>query len=227
MNKDKLVELITRVGDDLGKGYSECIYQEGLCVLLRENNIIYSKEAILPKYYNNICIGNVRADIILEYEKTVIECKAIDGNLRDFHFPQIIVYMEILNYTKGYYVNFNQNPSMDFIEVYTVVRENNNYYFKNNNENICCLNNRGKKILIEETIEQKENEITWIQDNIIYTNNNDDILCKKKCKEIYPKFSKVFFETIETYCDKKFSSKQIAGIKYNQIILGYKLNNLM
>ena len=76
-------------------------------------------------YYRNICVGHVRADIILEDLKIVIECKSI-SNLCESHLPQIINYMEILKYKSGYFVNFNQLPTKDFIEMYkvTCIKEN-------------------------------------------------------------------------------------------------------
>lgn len=219
------ISLLYKVGNDIGKGFTENIYQEALCVLLRESGIVYSKEAVLPKYYNSVCIGNVRADIILELEKTVIECKAIEGNLRDFHLIQIIVYMENLNYTKGYYVNFNQNPSKDFVEIYHVIKEKSGYYkFTNKNKfnKSIYFNNKGEIIIIQDNI-QHNIEINWIKNNIIASST--DFLYKQICKEKYPLFSKEFFEDIEKHCNSKFCNKQIQGIKYSQIIIGFKLVN--
>ena len=74
--------------------------------------------------------------------------------------------------------------------------------------------------IIENTNELKL-ELSWIKDNIIQSGN--DFLYKQKCKEVYPQFSKTFFENIEKYCNTKFCNKQIQGIKYNQIISGYTL----
>ena len=223
--EQKLIDLFLKVGNEIGKGYTENIYHEGLCVLLREQGIIYSKESILPKYFNSICIGNVRADIILESDQIVIECKAIEGNLRDFHLPQIIVYMEILNYTKGYYVNFNQNPSKDFVEIYTVFKNTEgNYKFTNPinlNSNPLYLNNKGKIIKTEISKEELKLELNWIKNNII--KNEGNLLYKQKCKEAYPQFSKTFFENIEKHCNSKFCNKQIQNVKYTQIIPGFKL----
>jgi GxxExxY protein len=116
------------VGDELGKGYAECVYQEGICVLLRENMLAYSKEVVIPIKYNNSVIGNVRADIVLNDEKSIIECKAIDSNLKSSHFPQIITYMNLLDYNNGVLVNFNQNPSKEMVEIAKVKRLEHNKY---------------------------------------------------------------------------------------------------
>ena len=124
---EDIITFCGEVGDSLGKGLAECIYQEGLCVLLRKNGYDYSKEVVIPITFNKISVGNVRADIIVE-DKIIIECKAIDANLKPSHLPQIIVYMKTLGYDEGIMVNFNQNPSKDMVEIVKVKRENEDVY---------------------------------------------------------------------------------------------------
>jgi GxxExxY protein len=134
------------VGDELGKGYAECVYQEGICVLLRENMLSYSKEVVIPIKYNNSVIGNVRADIVLNDEKTIIECKAIDSNLKPSHFPQIITYMNLLDYKNGILVNFNQNPSKEIVEIAKIKRLEYNKYVISLDEIDYYLTKSGKII---------------------------------------------------------------------------------
>lgn len=141
---NKIVNLCRIVGATLGKGYSETIYQEGIALTLRRQNIEYSKEVILPIKYDNVIIGNVRADIVLPNDEIVIECKAIDANLKSSHIPQLINYLEITQYKRGILVNFNQNPGKDIVEVITVERENKNLYKADlENEKIMYLTDRG------------------------------------------------------------------------------------
>jgi GxxExxY protein len=163
----------------LGKGYTENIYQEALCVSLRELNIKYSKEMVVPVKFEGIIVGNVRADIVLNELKTVIECKAIEGELREVHLPQIITYMEHLEYNNGYYVNFIQNPGKRDIEIYNVTRDGELYNFKDiTNDQNLKLDKGGRKI------EDKTGE-NWIMTHIVYSEN--DILEKKDVMELYTK----------------------------------------
>jgi GxxExxY protein len=137
---EKIIGFCKEVGDTLGKGLAECIYQEGICVLLRQNGIEYSKEVVIPITFKDISIGNVRADIMVD--DIIIECKAIDGNLKPSHLPQIINYMKKLDYNEGIIVNFNQNPSKDMVEIavirkdttdlYSATLDNKVYYIKGN-----------------------------------------------------------------------------------------------
>jgi GxxExxY protein len=128
---NKIIEFSKLVGKQLGKGFSECVYHEALCVHLRKNSIDYSKEQIMPITYNinneEYVVGNVRSDIVLPNESIVIECKAIEGNLRGVHVPQIITYLNILNYKNGIIVNFNQNPLKEMVEHITVEKNNDEY----------------------------------------------------------------------------------------------------
>ena len=119
---NRLIQICKTVGNKLGKGFSETVYQEGIALNLRKSSIDYSKEVVLPITYEQIVIGNVRADIVLPNDEIIIECKAIDGNLKQSHIPQLINYLEITNYTSGILVNFNQNPAKDIVEVVTVER---------------------------------------------------------------------------------------------------------
>lgn len=132
-----------RVGNSLGKGFSENVYQEGIALMLRRNKIDYSKEVVLQIKLDDIIIGNVRADIVLPDDDIIIECKAIDSNLKPSHAPQLINYLEILNYNSGILVNFNQNPSKDFVEIVVIRRTLNQTYSVHINDKIYSMSNKG------------------------------------------------------------------------------------
>ena len=142
-----LSEFCKRVGNKLGKGFSENVYQEGIALMLRRNKMDYSKEVVLQIKMDDIVIGNVRADIVLPDDEIVIECKAIDSNLKPSHAPQLINYLEILNYEFGILVNFNQNPSKDFVEIVIIKKELENTYSVHFADKVCMMSNKG--ILIE------------------------------------------------------------------------------
>jgi GxxExxY protein len=221
---DIIVKMCEMVGNKLGKGYSENIYQEAICVLLRNKNINHSKEHILSKYFEGIFIGFVRCDITLSNEKIVIECKAIEGELRCSHLPQIITYMELLDYNEGIFVNFNQNPAKEFVEIYRVIRDNDEYKFINDNKNeIIYMDSNGK------LIEKNECYNTLIS-KVKYSENS--MLLKSECKRMYEenylyknkKCFDEFIEKIEERCKEKFKDKQINGVKYRNVIMNYVIS---
>lgn len=216
--------LIETVANELGKGFSECIYQEALCVLLRKYNINYTKEHILPKMFFNCVIGHMRADITLHDYQTVIECKAIN-DLQESHLPQIITYLEILNYNTGIFVNFVQNPSKPQLQIQKVTKISNELYlFEDHYNNTSIhMNNKGTKIIID----TYNKELEWITQNIIFC--EESWLCKIDCKEFYEKEFQnknynEFIKIIEAHCQDTFKDRQRQGIKYKNCIFGYKIN---
>jgi GxxExxY protein len=123
---EEIKEICKKVSEKLGKGYAECVYQEGVCVELRERKIKYSKEATLEIKYDGVSVGSVRADIIIE-DKYIIECKAIESDLKINHVPQLICYMRLTGISEGIIVNFNQHPGkkpIDFIYAIKTTEDN-------------------------------------------------------------------------------------------------------
>ena len=128
---NRIIEYSNQVAKKLGKGFSETVYHEALCAHLRSSSFTYNKEQIVPVTYRiedqDYVVGNVRADIVLPDNDLIIECKAIEGNLRSLHIPQIIVYLNLLKYNNGILINFNQNPSKDLVEHITITRKDDCY----------------------------------------------------------------------------------------------------
>lgn len=221
---NNFIILIETVANELGKGYSECIYQEALCVLLRKYNINYSKENVLPKIFFDCVIGYMRADITLQDYRTVIECKAIN-DLQESHLPQIITYLEILNYNTGIFVNFIQNPSKPQLQIQKVKKISNELYlFEDHYNNTSIhMNNKGTKIIIDTS----NKELEWITQNITFCEN--EVLLKKDCKEFYEKEfqnknSNEFIKMIESHCQDTFKDRQRNTIKYKNCIFEFKIN---
>jgi len=236
MELNKLQDICIKVGEKLGKGYTENIYNEGICMYLRQMNIQYAKEVVLQVELDNVQIGNVRADIVLPNERVVIECKAIDSELREAHLPQIITYMNILDYNNGLFVNYIQNPSKQAVQIYSVQRTNSLFTFRVGKSEdaveppVYVLDSCGNTV--EDDTNWTKIIEDWIEKNITATNCEvPDLLSKTDCKK---EFSKIqvrvsavvmsqFVSAIEEKCCEKFKDKQIAGVKYNGVISGWKL----
>jgi len=144
-----------KIYKELGKGLTENIYQEALSVILRKNNINYSKEQVLPIFFEGENIGFVRADIVIKEMNIVIECKAI-STFNKSNFPQIIIYMELLGYKSGLFVNFNQNVSMN-LQIHIVTKIDDEYIFDDvYNLSRVILDNKGNEIIKENKKENKK-----------------------------------------------------------------------
>lgn len=215
---DTLKEVCKEVGKKLGKGFTENIYQEAICVYLRRMNIQYAKEVVLQVEIDQIPVGNVRADIVLPTENIVIECKAVESDLRDAHLPQIITYMNILNYNYGVYVNYMQNPSKQAVQIYYVQRDNNRFtFYDTDSQHTVVLDAHGNAV--------DRNIAEWVLNNIC--RDETATLVKSECKNLMPckNQSEVrkMIACIEDMCGEKFKDKQVAGVKHVGVIPGWRL----
>lgn len=221
MERKKIIKYINfceEVMDTLGRGYTENIYHEGLCALLRKNNINYSKEVVIPIEKFDSIIGYVKADIITD--NLIIECKAIN-ELQENYLPQIINYMELLNIYNGIFVNFVQNPSKSALQLYTVRRNSFEYIFKNHyTDEEIIFDNKGTKIVDDERFNK------WIKDNIITCPGE---MLSKENVQLFSNFNKsdlkIIYKYIEQFTKTEFKDKQIDNKKYKQIIMDYKIDN--
>ncbi len=217
---DIIVNSCNNVSMTLGKGYTENIYHEALCTQLRNFGVSCSKEVVLPVYFDKFFVGNVRADIVIPDHQIVIECKAIDNELRDVNLPQIRTYMLALNYNTGFFVNFIQNPSKPGVQVYFVTKHDNGFTFQDTSNNNCTHLD-----LLGHTVKHNFNIDEWFQQHILQ--ENDALLSKAQCKSIFPNKSqsdlKHLIEFIEQKCNQKFKDFQCNGIKHTAVIKGWKI----
>jgi GxxExxY protein len=120
----KLIKSICRdVSLQLGRGFSESVYQEALLVPFYLRRVHYLKELTIPVHLMGVQVGTMRADIVLPESKTVIECKAIRSNLDLKHLPQLMKYVKALKYDRGLLVNFSQDISKESVEFITLERK--------------------------------------------------------------------------------------------------------
>ena len=103
----QLVNLAEQVQNILGPGYSERIYHNAMEVMLRENNISYDTERVIPVYFKNHVIGNSRADLIVN-NKIVVELKAI-ANINNSVRHQAKTYINNTGFDKTIIINFQQS----------------------------------------------------------------------------------------------------------------------
>lgn len=212
---DTILQLIREVGQN-GKGYTESIYQEAVCIRLRDAKIKYTKEAVHNIYFDSQFVGFQRSDIIIPEMELIIECKATDS-LRESSFLQIINYMKSMKYPNGIIVNFNQNISKEFDEIFTVTYCNNEYDFENYyTKEIISISEKGKLL--------EPNYIEYIKENIYYdkgavlTSNDCKILYEKlPLKQKNSKYYNLFITCVEKHCNDTFKLTQKEYIKSSTI----------
>jgi GxxExxY protein len=100
---EKVIGSAMKVHAALGNGFQEVIYQRALEIEMKDADLSFAREFIMPIYYKNQQIGERRIDFFVE-EKTSVESKAII-NLESVHFAQSRNYLEAYNPETGLLIN--------------------------------------------------------------------------------------------------------------------------
>ena len=108
-----VLELAKEVYSILGEGYKEEVYQDALCIELRNKKIKYSKERNVEILYKCHSIGIYRLDIVVE-NKLIVELKAVKI-LTDKYLEQLQGYMKTTEWKNGILINF-PTPQKNDIE---------------------------------------------------------------------------------------------------------------
>ena len=108
MNVEDLIKLIVQcaynVRMQLSAGFLESVYQNALLIELKENGLSAETEIPINVYYNNVIVGEFRADIVVE-NSVVIELKAAQ-HLMPIHEAQLVNYLTATNIEHGLLINF-------------------------------------------------------------------------------------------------------------------------
>ena len=108
MNVEDLIKLIVQcaynVRMQLSAGFLESVYQNALLIELKENGLSAETEVPINVYYNNVIVGEFRADIVVE-NSVVIELKA-SQHLMPIHEAQLVNYLTATGLEHGLLINF-------------------------------------------------------------------------------------------------------------------------
>ena len=110
-----VVGAIYEVRNELGPGLNESVYQEGLEMEFKLQNITYEREKVFHPTYRGVPMESTfRLDFTC-LNMIIIECKAVN-KLTNEHRAQLFNYMHLTKYRMGILVNFS--PSHMEIERY-------------------------------------------------------------------------------------------------------------
>jgi len=102
----QVVDAAFQVHKTLGPGLLENIYEEAFCCELKDRNIGFEKQKLIPIQYKNHSLDlNYRLDLLIE-NSVIVELKCVD-KLQAVHDAQILTYLKLMNLRLGYLINFN------------------------------------------------------------------------------------------------------------------------
>ena len=106
---DKVLTAATEVHKALGPGLLESVYELALMVELELAAIPARRQVEVPVSYRGRDLGTgFRADIIVA-DCLLLELKAVEA-LAPIHTAQIITYLKLLGFKRGYLLHFNVPP---------------------------------------------------------------------------------------------------------------------
>jgi GxxExxY protein len=102
----KTLDAAFRVHRYFGPGLFESIYEMAMENELRNLGCSVERQKPIPVLYRGEELGvGFRADLIVE-NTLIVEIKAVE-TLSNVHMAQIITYLKLLHYRRGYVINFN------------------------------------------------------------------------------------------------------------------------
>jgi GxxExxY protein len=102
----KIVGLAMELHTELGFGFLEKVYENGLMVLFEENDITAVQQYPIAVEFHRKVIGDYVADIIVE-NTIIVELKALE-KISEIHKAQTLNYLKATNYRLALLINFGK-----------------------------------------------------------------------------------------------------------------------
>src|SRR5690348_9967734 len=102
----KIVGLAMELHTELGFGFLEKVYENGLMVLFEENGIRAVQQRPIAVEFHGKVIGDYIADILVE-NAIVVELKALE-KISEIHKAQTLNYLKATNYHLALLINFGK-----------------------------------------------------------------------------------------------------------------------
>ncbi len=103
---EKVIGCAYTVGNTLGCGFLEKVYENALTIELRKSGLNAEQQVRMSVLYEGIEVGDYCADIIVE-GVLILEIKALAA-LSDTHKAQILNYLKATNLKLGLLINFGR-----------------------------------------------------------------------------------------------------------------------
>ena len=104
----KIIGCAIEVHKELGPGLLESVYQKCMEEELKNKNLSFQSQLVIPIKYKNVELDcDLRLDILVE-DLIIIELKTVETLLPLFS-AQLLTYMKLLRKPKGLLINFNSD----------------------------------------------------------------------------------------------------------------------
>ncbi|MDZ7963207.1 MAG: GxxExxY protein [Aulosira sp. DedQUE10] len=111
---EKIIGCAFKVGNGLGCGFLEKVYENALAYELRKTGLLVEQQYGIEVRYDSIVVGQFFADLLVE-GRVLIELKAVKA-LEEKHFVQCLNYLKATEITICLLINFG-NPKVEIKRV--------------------------------------------------------------------------------------------------------------
>ena len=115
-----VMECSKNIRKHLGPGYLESVYKNAMLVELEKNGLAYEVEKPINVYYENVLVGEFKADIVVE-GSLILELKAVNS-LHVAHEIQLVNYLTATGIDDGLLINFG-SEELQFKRKFRVYRK--------------------------------------------------------------------------------------------------------
>lgn len=110
----KIIQLALEVHNELGCGFLEKVYENGLMMLLEREKIPAKQQAPADVYFHEKVIGQYFADILID-NKLILELKTVDA-IANVHRAQVLNYLRATGIKLGLIMNFAK-PKFEYVRL--------------------------------------------------------------------------------------------------------------
>lgn len=103
-----IIKTFYEVYNELGYGFLERVYQNSLCLELKNKGLYVEAQKKIKVYYKGIEVGEYYADLVVE-DLIILELKAANCIVVEFE-NQILNYLKGTNCEVGLLLNFGAKP---------------------------------------------------------------------------------------------------------------------
>jgi GxxExxY protein len=115
----EVVDSAYQVHTNLGPGLLESVYQKCFIAELKERNLSFDTEVLIPiKYKYHEIDANLRLDVMIE-DKVIVELKSVEQMLPVFE-AQLLTYLKLTGKRLGFLINFNVPKIKDGIKRFII-----------------------------------------------------------------------------------------------------------
>ena len=103
----RIIGACMKVHQELGYGFLEPVYQEGVAIQFQQEEIPYEREKELLIYFKGIELEKKYVADFIVFGKIILELKALSKLTTD-HEAQVLNYLKATKFRLGLLVNFGQ-----------------------------------------------------------------------------------------------------------------------